>query len=139
MTSGERHGEVIRVGSVIVWYDERRRIGIIEFEPGSELTIEQTQGVTDALIKVTRGEIRPLIVDFKNMKSQTKESRDYYSKDPRHAATHTATALIVNNAVTRMIANFFLGLNKAVRPVRLFNDRESAIAWIESLPADKSG
>lgn len=137
MTNTETSGEVIRVGPIKVWYDELHGIGNIAFDPGTELHIGQCPAVTEALIKATRGEIRPLIVDFKNMKSQTKESRDYYSKDPRHAATHSATALVVNNAVTRMIANFFIGLNKAVKPVRLFDDYASAMQWILSLPADK--
>lgn len=137
MTNTETSGEVIRVGPIKIWYDEINRIGNIAFDPGAELHIGQCPEVTEALIKATRGEIRPLIVDFKNMKSQTKESRDYYSKDPRHAATHTATALVVNNAVTRMIANFFIGLNKAVKPVRLFDDYQSAVQWILALPADK--
>jgi hypothetical protein len=135
--NGDDTSEVLQVGPIKVWYDRRIGIAIAAFDPGAELVVEYTRPFTEALIKVTGGEVRPLIVDFKNMKSQTKECRDYFAKDPTHAATHSATALVVNSALTRMIANFFIGLNKAVKPVRLFDDRESAIRWLQSLPGGK--
>lgn len=130
--------EVVQVGPIRVWYDRKIGITITEFEPGTDLTIEQTKPFTDAVIKVTGGTPRPLLIDFKNMKSQTKENRDYYAKDPAHSATLTAAALVVNSVLTRMIANFFLGMNKSVKPVRLFDDRESAIKWLQSLPPPKN-
>lgn len=132
--SGDDMGEVVQVGPIKVSYDKHIGIGIIAFDPGAELLVEHTRPCTQALIKVTKGEVRPLLVDFKNMKSQAKGCRDYFAQDPTHAATHSSAALVVNNAVTRMIANFFIGLNKAVKPVRLFDDREAAIKWLLSLP-----
>ena len=136
--SEDETNEVVQVGPIKVTYDKRIGIGIIMFDPGAELVKEHTRPLTEALIKVTKGVVRPLLVDFKNMKSQTKECRDYFAKDPDHAATHSSAALVVNSAVTRMIANFFIGLNKAVKPVRLFDDRESAIQWLHSLPGGKA-
>jgi hypothetical protein len=134
---GDDISEVVYVGPIQVWYDRGVRIGFIAFAPGAELTMEHTRPLTQALIQVTKGELRPLLVDFKNMKSQPKECRDYFAKDPAHAATHTSVALVVNSAVTRMIANFFIGLNKAVKPLRLFDNREAAVAWLQSLPDGK--
>ena len=135
--SGGETNEVVQVGPIKVSYDKRVGIGIITFDPGAELVMEHTRPLTQALIQVTKGEVRPLLVDFKNMKTQAKECRDYFAKDPTHAATHSSAALVVNSAVTRMIANFFIGLNKAVKPVRLFDNRESAIEWLHSLPGGK--
>lgn len=128
--------EVIQVGPIKVWYDKGAGVAIAAFDQGAELVAEHTRPFTAALIKVTRGEVRPLLVDFKNMKSQTKECRDYFAKDPAHMKTHSAAALVVNSALTRMIANFFIGLNKAARPVRLFDDRASALKWLQSQPTD---
>lgn len=137
MSTGSDDG-VLRVGPIRIWYDQNLGISIAAFDEGAELTIEHTRPFTEALVKVSKGQIRPLLVDFKNMKSQTKDCRDYFAKDPTHVATHSAAALVVNSALTRMIANFFLGMNKAVKPVRLFDDRESAIKWLQSLPTRSS-
>lgn len=135
--SGDGKSEVERVGPIHVWYDKSLDIAFASFDEGAELTIEQTKPFTRAVIKVTGGRVCPLLIDFKNMKSQTKETRDYYAKDPEHGKTHSAAALVVNSLLTRMIANFFLGMNKAVKPVRLFDDRESAILWLKSLDLQK--
>jgi len=135
--SGEGKGEVERVGPIHVWYDKALNIAFASFDEGAELTIEQTRPFTRAVVKVTGGKVCPLLIDFKNMKSQTKESRDYYAKDPEHGKTHSAAALVVNSMLTRMIANFFLGMNKAVKPVRLFDDRQAAIQWLKSLDSNK--
>lgn len=133
----DEKSEIERVGPIHVWYDKTLNIAFASFDEGAELTIEQARPFTRAVVKVTGGQVCPLLIDFKNMKSQTKESRDYYAKDPEHGKTHSAAALVVNSALTRMIANFFLGMNKAAKPVRLFDDRESAIQWLKSLEAQK--
>jgi hypothetical protein len=133
--STENDDGVVRVGPIRVWYDQKVGVAIATFDEGAELTMEHTRPFTAALVKVTKGRVRPLLVDFKNMKSQTKECRDYYSSDPQHIATLSAAALVVNSALQRMIANFFLGMNKSVKPVRLFDDRESAIKWLQEIEA----
>ena len=60
------------------------------------------------------------------------DARAYYSSD--EAARQTCgVALIVGSAVSRVIGNFFIGLNKPPYPTRLFTDEAEAIAWLQKL------
>ena len=40
------------------------------------------------------------------------------------------TALVVGSPVSRVIGNFFVGLNRPKYPLRLFDDQEFATAWL---------
>ena len=79
-----------------------------------------------------REEKRPILVDITNIKSVTKESRGIYSSDET-AGLLKGAALLVGNPVSRIVGNFYLGLNKTAMPVRLFTDINEAWNWLEQL------
>ena len=113
-----------------VWLDPETRIIVAEFDDGAQLDLEDAKASTAAMIEVTGGEPRPLLVDFSNLKSQSRECREYYSKDPHHITTYTAVAILVSHPLSRIIANFFLGINKPLKPTKLFEDRKIAMEWL---------
>lgn len=76
-------------------------------------------------------EIYPLIVDTSMAKSITKEARDYFSMKERESKV-IAFAIIINSPLSKIIANFFMGLNKPRVPVQLFNNEEKAIDWCKN-------
>jgi hypothetical protein len=126
----ERQG-MLTYRSQRVWLDPETRIIMAEFDDGAELDIEDARASTRAMTEVSGGEERPLLVDFSNLKSQTKECREYYAKDPEHIKTYSAVALLVSSPLSRIIANFFLGINKPIKPTRLFEDRGAAVEWLK--------
>ncbi|MBK9259276.1 MAG: STAS/SEC14 domain-containing protein [Polyangiaceae bacterium] len=128
--SGDDGKNILRSGPIRVWHDDAHGIIVADFDPRAELTLEHARASTESMRRLTNNVARPLLVDFTNMKSQTKECRDYFAKDPNHIATYTAAALLVNSPLTRVIANFFIGINKAAKPTRLFDDRKKAIEWL---------
>lgn len=69
------------------------------------------------------------IVDLSPIKSVSKEARNFYA-GKEFSDCYTAVALITRTTISRVIGNFFLGINKPLFPVRLFNDKESAIKWL---------
>lgn len=40
-------------------------------------------------------------------------------------------ALLIGSPVSRMIGNFFLGINRLRVPVRLFSDEAEALEWLK--------
>ena len=74
----------------------------------------------------------PLLVDLGSPKGQTKEARTFFSSAPEHLARYSAVALLVTNPIAKILANFYLGLNKPQRPTRLFTDVPAAEAWLRS-------
>lgn len=131
MTDDANHATE-RVGQLIFTYDAKRKIVMSVTTENAELTIDDARASTDAIKKLTGNIPRPLFVDFSKIKSQTKQCRDYYTRDPQHLQTYTAVAMLVNNAVSRVLANFFLGINKSPKPTQVFDDEAKAMAWLET-------
>ena len=73
---------------------------------------------------------RPILIDITGLKSVSKESRGIYSSKET-AEYLSSAALLIGNPVTRIIGNFYLGLNKAYMPIKLFTSEEDAFAWLE--------
>ncbi len=44
----------------------------------------------------------------------------------------SAVALIVDTPLSRILGTFFLSVNKPPYPVRMFDDEESAVAWLRA-------
>ncbi|MES2566389.1 MAG: STAS/SEC14 domain-containing protein [Bacteroidota bacterium] len=76
----------------------------------------------------------PLIIDFQNVKHVTKEARVYLaSKEGCNKIK--AGAIIVDSTLTKVMANFFLQINKPLVPSKLFTDEESAEKWLSNYKA----
>ena len=76
-----------------------------------------------------------VLVDMSALIEMSKEVRDYFGNE-RTAAVQRATALLIGSPVSRVIGNFFIGLNKPISPTRLFTDPQEAIKWLETFSSD---
>ena len=74
-------------------------------------------------------EKKPIVVCLTNIKTVSKESRDIYSSDEM-GDTISAAALLVGNPVSRIMGNFYIGINKTKMPVRMFTRRDEAKKWL---------
>ena len=72
-----------------------------------------------------------VIIDMSAVFEISKEARDYFANE-RTASIQRATALLIGSAVSRIIGNFFLGLNKPITPTKLFTDPQEAIKWLRT-------
>jgi len=71
----------------------------------------------------------PLFIDIKVVKHITKEARDYLaSKEGCNKAA--SCAIIINSNVTRVLANYFIMINKPLVPTKVFTDEEGAKQWL---------
>ncbi len=72
-----------------------------------------------------------VIIDMTTVSEISKEARDYLANE-RTASIQRATALLIGSSVSRVIGNFFLGLNKPITPTRLFTNSKEAIKWLHT-------
>ena len=108
--------------------------GIIRatIHPGAEQTLEDAIENVRVSAQLGAGKRRPLLVDMREVKSQTREARTYYT-GPEGTRCYCAAAVLVDSPVSRLIANFLLGFNKsATVPSRLFTSESEAIAWLKT-------
>ena len=75
----------------------------------------------------------PMLADMTHSTSQSREARAHYAANP----IATAVALVVTNPVSRVLGNFYLGLNKPAVPTRLFSDTADAREWLRAYPPSR--
>jgi hypothetical protein len=98
----------------------------------AELTSKDSQAEMEIYYKEYCQEgPRPMLVDIRNLKTVSKESRNTYSSE-KTAEYLKAAALIVGNPVSRIMGKFFLGINRSAMPVRVFTDAEKAVEWLKT-------
>ena len=79
------------------------------------------------------------IIEMANIKSISKEARDWYSKVQNDNPRNISVALIVDSFYTRIIANFFLGFKNSRTIMKIFNEKDTAIEWLyEQLEINES-
>ena len=72
---------------------------------------------------------RPILVDITNIRSVDKGARGIYTSKEA-ASIMSKAALLVGNPVSRIIGNFYLGLNKTLFPVKMFTSENDALEWL---------
>ncbi|MBI3240234.1 MAG: hypothetical protein HYZ43_15540 [Flavobacteriia bacterium] len=74
----------------------------------------------------------PILIDSRGIKSISREARSFFTTNGR--ATNTmAFAILIDSAVSKVVGNFFLGINKPAVPTKLFLDEELALQWLRNL------
>lgn len=93
--------------------------------------IDAQESIRDAVKKAkTR-----VLIDMTAVTEISKQARDYFANE-RTASIQRATALLIGSPVSRVIGNFFMGLNRPISPTRLFTDPHKAIQWLHTFSDD---
>lgn len=104
---------------------------IARFREGAEVGLEDARANVALCLQRNAGQQRPLLVDLRVVKSQTAEARAYLA-GPEGVRVSQAVGLLIGSPVSRVLGNFYLGLNKPSTPTRLFTSEEEAQAWLRS-------
>ncbi len=78
---------------------------------------------------VARGKAYPAIIDIRKSKFVSAEARNLYISEEN--STIKICALLVGSPVSRILGNFFIGLNKTSFPTKIFTKETLAIEWLE--------
>ena len=109
----------------------------INIFPHSLIGENEAKKMTDASLKLTRNVMFPVMIVVGEFADFDKSSREY-SADPEKEVGSSAKAYLLNNLGHIIIANFFLKVNKPVKPVRIFKNEQDAIKWLKNfVPTEK--
>ncbi len=116
----------IRVGVVGM-----RHEGILHFKgyPHFDFKYDDAVEAIKAQKILGEGTRRPLLADVGLIKTMERKARLYLGGKEAASAV-SAVAIIVSSPVARVIANFFMGMNKPLYPTRMFSDTEVALKWL---------
>ena len=105
---------------------------IAEVRPGLVANLDDAIENVAAVGRLAVGIPRPLLLDMRaHATSATRECREYYA-GAEAQEVNLAAAMLVRSNISRLIGNFFLGLNKTRFPFRMFSDLGEAVAWLRA-------
>ncbi|MES2681657.1 MAG: hypothetical protein V4635_17310 [Bacteroidota bacterium] len=97
----------------------------------AEISVDDAIANSAAVTSFFTGKKYPLMVDARNVRSIDKNARKHFSINGRETKI-TSFAIMVKSPLSRVIGNFFMGLNKPTVPARLFDDEALAIKWLKT-------
>lgn len=105
--------------------------GIMQVDalPDSVMTLADAIEAIKAQAQVGGGIRRPLLVNVGSIKSMDRDARIYLGAKEAQSVV-TATAIIVKTVAAKIIATFFMGLNKTLYPTRMFTSEDEAVNWL---------
>jgi len=102
-----------------------------EYKSGFEMNLENSKEIYAIRKQISDGINQYFLYDISNLKSMSKEARDYGEK---YGMDHlAASAVIVNSSVKMLLYNAFLKLKKVNIPVKAFLEKELALQWLHKL------
>lgn len=104
--------------------------GILHFyyKDIENLDLEVAKRCVEDRMEFTEHQDYPCLIDAIAIKHFTKEARDYFAKEGNEGII--ASAILSSSTVIKMMANFYVMVNKPVNPTRLFTDKDSALQWL---------
>ena len=106
----------------------------INIYENQEITKENVEILVNETIRLTNNIPHPVIIYVGEFTTFTEDARQFSaSQDGKRACT--AEAFIINNLGHKIIANFYLTVNKPVKPVKFFEHEENAINWLTNINA----
>lgn len=121
----------VKVGDTIVNLGEDGIIRTVG-RRDTEASLEYAKAIIAAILKVSGGRRVPNLVDLRGVRNSiSRDARIYFAGAEADRAL-TATAMVVDSSLGRMIGNFYLGLNQPKRPTRLFTQESEAVEWLKN-------
>ncbi len=106
--------------------------GILNTEcfPKTTMTLEDGIESTRISAEMNEGQELPLLCDITNVVKMSQECRKHFAGE-EHAKTFSKCALIISNPISKIIGNFFMGLNKPLKPTKLFTNKSDGLQWLQ--------
>ena len=111
-------------------YDEK--YVCVFWKPGVDLDEEAAKATMAYALEhyVRDGQPMPTLVEMSEIKSFSREARDLFQNQNTH--TSSALALVVSSMMSRVMGNLFISMNQSGIPLKLFNDQNQAMNWLEN-------
>jgi hypothetical protein len=117
----------IETACAILTIDENG-IGHQFFKDNAVLDIPEQEKLLVAIIKITENKPTPFVTTAGNNVIVTKEARNNaISLEPQYPVS--ASAIVVQNLAYRLIADFYIKVQKPKTPYKVFTDKDSAYEW----------
>lgn len=101
----------------------------VRFNEGVEIVPELQDRLMTIYLDICRGNERPFMFSAFEYVTVTKEAR-HNAIVLEVIYPGNATAVVAHNMAYRLIANFYLQVNKPKKPYKVFSTQEKAVEWL---------
>ncbi|MFC1706874.1 hypothetical protein ACFL59_08650 [Planctomycetota bacterium] len=129
MTQGRRSGGPIETPTVTLSLREDN-IVLVLLKEGAEIDLEAAEVNHKATLELTGDRDFLILVDTRKAIGINREAREFFA-DPNVRRNTIAQAILIDSGISRVLGNFFIGLNKPAFPTRLFTAEREAVAWLK--------
>jgi len=98
-------------------------------KPNVDITLDYALANTKVVTAFFVDKKFPILIDSRGIKSMSYEARRHFSARGRDSKTN-AFGIIIGSNISRVLGNFYLGVNKPAVPTKLFDNESEAIAWL---------
>ncbi len=120
------------------WKEGDDDIIFFTYSPNLEMGISDAKEIVKNRLEYTNGKSAYVLVDATNIKSTTKEAREYMSDPMGGLSGILGGAFLSNKIVTTVIVNLFFKINQPSVPAKFFTDKEEALNWLKKIKAENS-
>lgn len=121
--------KIIETSAYLTWMG-KDGIARTTVKSNADVTIKEAKENSIAVNSLSTGQSFPLLIDARGIRSMSKEARDLFSLNNRSSFVNSF-AILIESPLSRIIGNFFMGLNKPRVPVKLFNSEQEALLWLK--------
>ena len=94
------------------------------------IDMEVAQKMVSNRLKISNGISRPIFIDTSNAKEINKEAEEHMATGDAMKYLN-ATALLVHNRVSKLVANFYISISRPKIPTKVFTDKQKALEWLK--------
>lgn len=120
------------VETAIVKMEIQDDIMIIVIKDDADIDIDNVKEAVEVRKKMQGGKPMLVLIDNTGIWQIDKEANSYSASKEVVALSKAVAVLTDSSLPKRLIGNFFIKLNKQHMPTKLFNNKEKALAWLNS-------
>lgn len=107
--------------------------GIMQYniKPHTEYTEDDVKAANEAAGKLGAGKAYPNIIFIDHFLNADADCRKFAASEESNIYT-IADAFVLNSVALKLIGNFYIKVNRPVRPTQICNTEEEALNWLYS-------
>ena len=118
--------------------DDDSEILYATYTPSLEITIEVAHELVENRITFCNNRPHFILIDFTNVRSVTKEARDYMNSTEGGLKRILGGAFLSNNVVATLFINLYLKISNPVIPAKFFTSKAEAVKWLSKIKAERA-
>jgi len=113
--------------------EEENDIIFFKYSPKLVIDIDVAKEIVASRLEYCENKPSYTLIDFTNVKSVTKEARDYMSNPDSGLKGILGGAFLSNNVVATLFVNLYLKVSNPLVPAKFFTNRDEALRWLRKI------